>query len=40
MCIRDRSAIARNESRGAHFREDFDTRNDKEFLKAYNGLYE
>ncbi len=27
------SAIARNESRGAHFREDFDTRNDEEFLK-------
>ncbi len=27
------SAVARNESRGAHFREDFDTRNDEEFLK-------
>ncbi|MDF1877109.1 succinate dehydrogenase flavoprotein subunit [Sulfurimonas sp. SAG-AH-194-L11] len=27
------SAIARNESRGAHFREDFDTRNDDDFLK-------
>ena len=27
------SAIARNESRGAHFREDFDTRDDKNFLK-------
>ena len=27
------SAAARNESRGAHFREDFDTRNDEEFLK-------
>ena len=27
------SAAARNESRGAHFREDFDTRNDGEFLK-------
>ncbi len=27
------SAIARNESRGAHFREDFDTRNDEDFLK-------
>jgi succinate dehydrogenase / fumarate reductase flavoprotein subunit len=27
------SAIARNESRGAHYREDFDTRNDEEFLK-------
>jgi succinate dehydrogenase / fumarate reductase flavoprotein subunit len=27
------AAVARNESRGAHFREDFDTRNDEEFLK-------
>ncbi|HIP19565.1 MAG TPA: succinate dehydrogenase flavoprotein subunit [Sulfurimonas sp.] len=27
------SAVARNESRGAHFREDFDTRNDDDFLK-------
>jgi len=27
------SAIARNESRGAHFREDFDTRDDENFLK-------
>ena len=27
------SAIARNESRGAHFREDFNTRDDKNFLK-------
>ena len=27
------SAIARNESRGAHFREDFDTRDDNDFLK-------
>ena len=27
------SAVARNESRGAHFREDFDTRDDEEFLK-------
>jgi len=27
------SAVARNESRGAHFREDFDTRNDEDFLK-------
>jgi len=27
------SAIARNESRGAHYREDFDTRNDEDFLK-------
>ncbi|MDQ7068581.1 MAG: succinate dehydrogenase flavoprotein subunit [Sulfurimonas sp.] len=27
------SAIAREESRGAHFREDFDTRNDEKFLK-------
>jgi len=27
------SAIARKESRGAHYREDFDTRNDEEFLK-------
>ena len=27
------SAAARNESRGSHFREDFDTRNDGEFLK-------
>ncbi len=31
------SAIARNESRGAHFREDFDTRNDEEFLKHTMG---
>lgn len=31
------SAIARNESRGAHFREDFDTRNDDEFLKHTMG---
>jgi len=27
------SALARNESRGAHFREDFDTRDDENFLK-------
>ncbi|MBT5934223.1 succinate dehydrogenase flavoprotein subunit [Sulfurimonas sp.] len=27
------SAVAREESRGAHFREDFDTRNDEKFLK-------
>ena len=27
------SAIARNESRGAHYREDFDTRDDENFLK-------
>ena len=27
------SAVARNESRGAHFREDFDTRDDENFLK-------
>ncbi len=27
------SAVARNESRGAHFREDFDTRDDDDFLK-------
>ncbi|MDD5157007.1 succinate dehydrogenase flavoprotein subunit [Sulfurimonas sp.] len=27
------SAVARNESRGAHYREDFETRNDEEFLK-------
>ena len=27
------SAVAREESRGAHFREDFDTRNDEAFLK-------
>ncbi|MDQ7045117.1 MAG: FAD-dependent oxidoreductase [Sulfurimonas sp.] len=27
------SAVARNESRGAHFREDFDTRDDEKFLK-------
>ncbi len=27
------SAIARNESRGAHFREDFETRDDENFLK-------
>jgi len=31
------SAIARNESRGAHFREDFDTRNDDDFLKHTMG---
>ena len=31
------SAIARNESRGAHFREDFNTRNDEEFLKHTMG---
>jgi len=27
------SAVARNESRGAHYREDFETRDDKNFLK-------
>ncbi|MFT5661881.1 MAG: succinate dehydrogenase / fumarate reductase flavoprotein subunit [Sulfurimonas sp.] len=27
------SAVARNESRGAHFREDYDTRDDEKFLK-------
>ena len=27
------SAIARNESRGAHYREDFNTRDDENFLK-------
>ena len=27
------SAIARNESRGAHYREDFESRDDKNFLK-------
>jgi len=31
------SAVARNESRGAHFREDFDTRNDTDFLKHTMG---
>ncbi len=31
------SAIARNESRGAHFREDFDTRDDENFLKHTMG---
>ena len=31
------SAIARKESRGAHFREDFDTRDDKNFLKHTMG---
>ena len=31
------SAVARNESRGAHYREDFDTRNDEEFLKHTMG---
>jgi len=31
------SAVARNESRGAHYREDFDTRNDDEFLKHTMG---